>query len=97
MKQLSIRAERLFARLDEAVTPRNVQLARELLARANATAAHDRAEDEDRIAGAAADFAVTQTRVQEAANAERAMERAEEELAELTARARTAPEWLRSP
>ncbi|MFE2188756.1 hypothetical protein [Streptomyces sp. NPDC059455] len=87
MKQLSIRGGRLFARLDEAVTTRNVQLARELLARANATAAHDRAEDEDRIAGAAADFAVAQTRVQEAANAERAMERAEEELAELTARA----------
>ncbi|GAA0549386.1 MULTISPECIES: hypothetical protein [Streptomyces] len=87
MKQLPIRAGRLFARLDEAVTTRNAQLARELLARANATAAHDRIEDEDRIAGAAVDFAVAQPRVQEAANEERAMERAEEELAELTARA----------
>ncbi|WP_445521362.1 zinc finger domain-containing protein [Streptomyces sp. NEAU-174] len=84
--QADVRRE-LFARLDEAVTTRNAQLARELLARANATAAHDRTEDEDRIAGAAADFVVAQTRVQEAANAERAMERAEEELAELTARA----------
>lgn len=87
VKQLPIRAGRLFARLDEAVTTRNAQLARELLARANATAAHDRIEDEDRIAGAAVDFAVAQPRVQGAANAERAMERAEEELAELTARA----------
>ncbi|SCF60123.1 hypothetical protein GA0115260_100205 [Streptomyces sp. MnatMP-M27] len=62
MNKLSIRAGRLFARLDEAVTTRNAQLARELLARANASAAHDRTEDEDRIAGAAADFAVAQTR-----------------------------------
>ncbi|WP_055554901.1 hypothetical protein [Streptomyces sp. NBRC 110028] len=78
MKQSSIRAGRLFARLDEAVTTRNAQLARELPARANPTAAHGRTENEDRIAGAAADFAVAQTRVREAANAERAMERAEE-------------------
>ncbi|KAK1184550.1 hypothetical protein B7755_044580 [Streptomyces sp. NBS 14/10] len=42
MKQLSIRAGRLFACLDEAVTTRNAQLARELPARADATAAHDR-------------------------------------------------------
>ncbi|GAA2523907.1 hypothetical protein [Streptomyces longisporus] len=84
--QADVRRE-LFARLEEAVTARNAQQVRELLARANATAAHDRTEDEDRIAGAAADFVAAQTRAQEAADAERAVEQAEEKMAELTSRA----------
>jgi hypothetical protein len=84
--QADVRRE-LFARLDEAVTAQNAQQARVLLARANATAAHDRTEDEGRIAGAAADFMAAQSRVKEAADAERVMEEAEEKMAELTARA----------
>ncbi|MEV6408784.1 hypothetical protein AB0M58_38590 [Streptomyces bobili] len=60
--QADVRRE-LFARLDEAVTAGNAQQARQLLARASATAAHDRAEDEHRIAGAAADFVGAQSRV----------------------------------
>ncbi|WP_432198389.1 hypothetical protein [Streptomyces sp. bgisy027] len=84
--QAGVRRE-LFARLDEAVTARNSRQARELLTRANATAAHDRTEAEERIAGAAADFVAEQARAQATADAERAAERAEEEMADLTARA----------
>ncbi|MFI9446057.1 hypothetical protein [Streptomyces avermitilis] len=73
--QADVRRE-LFARRDEAVTAQNAQQARVLLARANATAAHDRTEDEGRIAAAAADFVAAQSRMKEAADAERAMEQA---------------------
>ncbi|MFC9399133.1 hypothetical protein ACFTWS_39335 [Streptomyces sp. NPDC057027] len=84
--QAAVRRE-LFVRLDEAIAARNGQQARELLARVDATAAHDRTADEDRIAGAAAAFVAAQTRAQEAADAERAAERAGKEMEELTARA----------
>ncbi|MFI5681556.1 hypothetical protein [Streptomyces cellulosae] len=43
----------LFARLDEAVTARRTKQIRELLARVNATASHDRADTKDVIAAAA--------------------------------------------
>ncbi|MFG3268504.1 hypothetical protein [Streptomyces bobili] len=87
--QADVRRE-LFARLDEAVTAGNAQQARQLLARASATATHDRTEYEHRIAGAAADFVGAQSRVQEAADAERAMQQAERRTAKLTARAAAA-------
>ncbi|UXY33240.1 hypothetical protein [Streptomyces sp. HUAS TT20] len=46
----------LFARLDEAVAARRTKQIRELLARVNATASHDRTDTEDVIAAAAADY-----------------------------------------
>lgn len=45
-----------FARLDEAVAARRTKQIRELLARVNATASHDRTDTEDVIAVAAADY-----------------------------------------
>ncbi|MFF4053604.1 hypothetical protein ACFYZ5_44090 [Streptomyces chartreusis] len=84
--QADVRRE-LFARLEEAVTTRNAHHSRELLTRANATAAHDRTEIEDRIAGTAADFVAEQARAQAAADAEKAAERADKEMTDLAVRA----------
>ncbi|MFC9627492.1 hypothetical protein ACFTXM_48710 [Streptomyces sp. NPDC056930] len=85
-EQSHVRRE-LFERLDEAVIDGRIQQARELLVRANATAADDRTEDEDRIAGAAAEFVAARTRAREAAEAQQDMERAAQKVSDLTARA----------
>ncbi|MFD4860673.1 hypothetical protein [Streptomyces atratus] len=65
-EQSDVRRE-LFERLDEAVTDGRIQQARELLVRANATAAHDRTEDEDRVAGAAAVLVAARIRAERTA------------------------------
>ncbi|MFD9601755.1 hypothetical protein [Streptomyces sp. NPDC059970] len=75
-EQSDVRRE-LFERLDEAVTDGRIQQAREMLVRANATAAHDRTEDEDRIAGAAAELVAARIRA----------ERTAQKASDLTARA----------
>ncbi|WP_370270460.1 hypothetical protein [Streptomyces sp. V4I8] len=54
-RQAEVRRD-LFARLDEAVAARRTKQIRELLARVNATASHDRTDTEDIIAAAAADY-----------------------------------------
>ncbi|MFJ5680254.1 hypothetical protein [Streptomyces sp. NPDC093097] len=82
--QADVRRE-LFARLDEAATARNTQHTRELLVRANATAAHERTEAEERIVGAAADFLAARTQEEKALDAERDSEMAAEKMAALTA------------
>ncbi|MEV8057152.1 hypothetical protein AB0P37_11635 [Streptomyces antimycoticus] len=53
--QVEVRRD-LFTRLDEAVAGRRTEQVREFLTLANATADHDRTEDEDRIARAAAGY-----------------------------------------
>ncbi|CAL9676299.1 zinc finger domain-containing protein [Streptomyces sp. enrichment culture] len=68
--QADVRRE-LFQRLDQAVAEAHVTEARELLTRVNATQAHERTDDENRIAGAAASFIAARTRTREAAEAQR--------------------------
>ncbi|MGD3112475.1 hypothetical protein [Streptomyces sp. YGL11-2] len=74
----------LFARLDEAATARNTQHTRELLVRANATAAHERTEAEEWIVGAAG-FLAARAQEEEAWDAERDVEVAAGKMAALTA------------
>ncbi|MGW7646411.1 hypothetical protein [Streptomyces bobili] len=87
--QADVRRE-LFARLDEAVTAQNARQARQLLARASATAAHDRTRTRTGSWVLRPTSWARRVRVQEAADAERAMEQADRRTAELTARAAAA-------
>ncbi|WP_102925040.1 hypothetical protein [Streptomyces noursei] len=82
-EQSDVRRE-LFERLEEAVTDGRAQQVRELLVRANATTAHDRTEDEDRIAGAAASLVAARPRAREAAQSQPDMA---QRASDLTARA----------
>ncbi|WP_372411980.1 hypothetical protein [Streptomyces luteireticuli] len=52
--QADVRRE-LFSRLEEAIAAREIPLVRELLARVNATADHDRTDEEDTVTAAAAE------------------------------------------
>ncbi|MFB6772789.1 hypothetical protein [Streptomyces sp. NPDC056337] len=65
----------LFMRLDQAVLNKDAIEVRELLARVNATSAHDRTEDENRIASKAASLSAAHTRAQQAAEAQRGRKR----------------------
>ncbi|WP_405535271.1 hypothetical protein OG426_54695 (plasmid) [Streptomyces canus] len=61
----------LFERLEQAVAEAHVKEARELLTRVNATSAHERTDDENRIAGDAASLIAAHTRARKAAEAQR--------------------------
>jgi hypothetical protein len=73
-EQADVRRQ-LFGRLDQAVAEAHVKMARELLTRVNATSAHERTDDENRIAGAAASLIAAHTRARQAAEAQRDMQR----------------------
>jgi hypothetical protein len=73
-EQADVRRQ-LFGRLDQAVAEAHVKKARELPTRVNATSAHERTDDENRIAGAAASLIAAHTRARQAAEAQREMQR----------------------
>ncbi|GGV89901.1 hypothetical protein [Streptomyces massasporeus] len=73
-EQADVRRQ-LFERLDQAVAEAHVKKARELLTRVNATSAHERTDDENRIAGDAASLIAAHTRARQASEARRDMQR----------------------
>ncbi|MGC4987280.1 hypothetical protein ACLQ18_43040 [Streptomyces sp. DT193] len=75
LRQAGVRRQ-LFERLDRAVAEAHVKKARALLTRVNATSAHERTDDENRIAGDAASLIAAHTRAaREAAEAQRDTQR----------------------
>ncbi|MFD3422603.1 zinc finger domain-containing protein [Streptomyces decoyicus] len=80
----------MFCDLSDAVAEQNAPEARALLVRVNATAAHDRTDDEDQVAGVAAEFISARVREQQ----EAVWQRKAEAEAEAAARSREARKEL---